>query len=517
MPRDPSVPQAPIVQPRFWQRFPFRITLLFALPVYAVLLGIGVRNYQLGIEHAKGALQGKLHALTTALSYEVPPETGDPTKWTAADRERMRAVFTRIADAEPDISSIYVARKTGEPDQLEFAVDWVRTGDAAELWQDYDATQAPMMMAAFDGPTVEDEIYADEWGPVLSGYAPIRDKDGNAVAIVGCDVTAARVDAIFGEVLRTTAVLFVLAAIAIGIVGLLVARMVRIPLQSLVDMMYRVAAGDFGTRISLERQDEFGVLASHLDRMAAGLQEREHLRGIFGRYVSEGVAKSILGDAKGADVGGEERDVTVLFSDIRSYSTISERLSPTQTVGVLNEYMGAMGEVVEAHGGIVVEFLGDGVLAAFGVPQRSDDHPLRAVRCARAMDARLRELNGVWQVSGLAELWKNAGVPRLEARIGVHTGKVVAGNMGGPKRVKYTVFGEAVNVATAVEHLNNALGTRLLVTASTVDRLPPGVRAEAKPAGKHTLKKAGDVEVTVFTFPDEAVATVPAGRGTLAE
>ena len=483
----------------WWRRFPFRVTLLYAVPVYVVLTGIGVDNYRRGVDEEMRALQQHLVSLTVGLSVGMSPRIGDAKAWTTDDYTAMQATFAGIAAAEPDVSSLYVVRPTDTPGTLAFSVDWVRNGDEpAALGEAYDAAgEAPVMLEAFDGPRVEDEIFTDKWGATLSGYAPVRDASGKGVAVVGADVTADRVAAIQREVLGWTALMFGLAGLVIAVVGVVVAQLVRVPLEAMVGLMGRIAGGDFVGRSHVTRADEFGVLARHLDRMAAGLQERERLRGIFGRYVSERVAREVLASPDGARLGGDEREVTLISSDIRSYSTIAEKLTPQQIVAILNAYTGAMEELVDAHGGVIVEFVGDGLVAAFGAPQRQDDHADRAVACARAMAARLDALNAEWERSGLAVLWMSSGIGRLEARLGVHTGTVIAGNLGGPSRVKYTVVGEAVELVSAVEQLNNTLGTSLLVTGATWERLTPAQQQGGNPVGRRAV---GRDELELYTF-----------------
>jgi len=232
------------------------------------------------------------------------------------------------------------------------------------------------------------------------------------------------------------------------------------------------------------------------------LLERFVLRQAFGRYVSEDVARSILDLPDGAKLGGETREVTILFSDVRDYSTISEKLHPSEVVDLLNEYFGAMSDVIDRQGGCVIEFLGDAILAVFGAPGELPDHAERAVRAALQMQRRGAELNRAWEGNGKASLWKERGIPALASRIGVHTGRVVAGNLGSKTRMKYAVIGDAVNAASRVEHLNNTLGTDLLFTEEVRIRLPPDLVALARDAGEHPVKGRGQ-PVHVFTLRPE--------------
>lgn len=481
-------------RPPFWRRFHHRLTLLYALPVLATLAVAGVLEYRRAVASEMAGLQGRLRGIAVSLSRTI-----DPADVASLDAEgdaarpaygRLVGIFRAIGAEERDVSSIYVVRKTERAGWLKFAADWVRQNKkpAATVGQLYDATQTERMLAAFDGPAVEDKIYADEWGRTLSGYAPILDASGRAVGVVGVDVTAERVDGLRRRALLTTALLFGAAALLLALVGAFVGRWVRGPIERLTDTAEAIGAGRYEARVGLRRGDELGQLGARFDEMAAGLEERERIRATFGRYVSEEVARKVLASPEAATLGGEEREVTILFADIRGYSTIVEEMPPARAVELLNRYLGEMGTLIDRHGGVILEFLGDAILAVFGAPMDQPDHAARAVACARAMAGRLAELQHEWEASGVAKLWQDQGVAKLEARIGLHSGRVVAGNMGSATRVKYGVVGDAVNVAARVESLNNSLGTSLLATADVIARLPPEVAATTTPRGEHPVK-----------------------------
>ena len=230
--------------------------------------------------------------------------------------------------------------------------------------------------------------------------------------------------------------------------------------------------------------------------MAAGLEERDRIRATFGRYVSEDVAKRVLSGTEGARMGGEVREVTVLFSDLSGYSTISESLSPTETVEFLNAYLSVMNAEIDKEGGCIIEFLGDAILAVFGAPSALEGHPERAVRCAMAMRAGLAAFNAQMDAEGRAP-WQKSGMVALGQRIGIHTGAVVAGNLGSTLRVKYAVIGDAVNVASRTEGLNKVLGTEILCTSSTWQFLPDDLRATMTERGAHEVKGRAS-KVTVY-------------------
>jgi len=238
----------------------------------------------------------------------------------------------------------------------------------------------------------------------------------------------------------------------------------------------------------MQRVDEFGLLGKHFDKMADELKERQTLRDLFGRYLSEDVARSVLSQDHKIDLGGEEVVVTVLFCDIKDYTTISERLSPLQMVSMLNEYLGVMNSIIDQHGGCVIEFLGDGILAVFGAPQSFSDHAERATRCALAMRQGLESLNKQWLSDGLAQRWQALGISEIEFRIGMHTGLVVAGNLGSKTRMKYAVIGDTVNVAARLEHLNKEYQSTILISEEVKSRLPNDVADLAQRKGEATVK-----------------------------
>jgi len=196
----------------------------------------------------------------------------------------------------------------------------------------------------------------------------------------------------------------------------------------------------------------------------------------------------VLSHSSGISLGGEERVVTVLFSDLRSYSTISEQLSPTQVVTMLNQYLCAMNEIIDRQGGCVIEFVGDAIFAVFGAPQYMPYHAERAMRSAMAMRQRLKQLNGEWQKTGVARRWEEIGISDIGMRIGIHSGQVIAGNLGGETRIKYSVIGDTVNVASRLESLNKDFGSEILISSDVYIQLPQDLMDVFVDVGSHPVK-----------------------------
>jgi adenylate cyclase len=491
----------PLRELRAWQRFHFRLTGLYGGAVALSLLLIAVIFYSYSVRSEIEHLQKRLVTTVTGLAASMNPDRitaipVDSAEMTDFHKE-LRARLEATAAIDVDIQSIYVLRPTGDAGKLRFLVDAVKNNEPADPGDEYDATALPVLLAGFEKPSVENEPYRDEFGLTLSGYAPVRDRNGASIALVGADVEASRIDVMKREVLWVTSGVFGVAVVLLGAISIVVAHSVRQPLSRIIAATGAISRGELATRLGLERVDEFGLMSRHFDKMAEGLQEREFIRATFGRYVSEDVARKLLADRDQPLLGGAEHVVTVLFSDLASYSTICEHLPPAQLMDMLNEYLGQMNMLIDDHQGCVIEFLGDGILAVFGAPHVRDDHAQLGVRCALAMRERLARLNDEWRRTGLARCWIEQGVPELKARIGVHSGRVVAGSLGGATRMKYAVIGDAVNVAARLETLNKDLNTELLISAETHAQLPRDIAERFVPRGRHRVK-GREQEVDVY-------------------
>jgi adenylate cyclase len=206
--------------------------------------------------------------------------------------------------------------------------------------------------------------------------------------------------------------------------------------------------------------------------MFLGLRRRDNLSRFLPRQVVDRVLKQ--GDEALVPV---QREVTILFSDIRDFTTLSETLPPQAVLKLLDDYFGHMTQIVMAREGMVNKFLGDGMLACWGVPDHTEDHAEQAMRAALDMRAKLEELNA-WR--------EQHGEPRLRIGIGLHTGVVAAGMLGGAQQHEYTIIGDAVNVAARVEGLTKVHGVDILVSESTWKR--GGGKFQAEPLGEAQVK-----------------------------
>jgi adenylate cyclase len=201
-----------------------------------------------------------------------------------------------------------------------------------------------------------------------------------------------------------------------------------------------------------------------------GVEEREKrkIKNIFSRYVDDVLVTELL-KSEEIKLGGERKEISVLFSDIRGFTSMSEKIQPEEVVHILNEYLSEMTDAIFVNNGTLDKFIGDAVMALFGTPVFYADHAMRALKTAFLMKKRLAALN---------EKWEKEGKHRLAIGIGINTGVVIAGNMGSMRRMEYTVIGDTVNLASRLESLNKNLGTEILISVSTYEQVKEHVRVK---------------------------------------
>jgi adenylate cyclase len=199
-------------------------------------------------------------------------------------------------------------------------------------------------------------------------------------------------------------------------------------------------------------------------RLTGEERERARIRSIFGRYVADEVVEKLLASGMLPDLGGDSLQVTVLFSDIRNFTTISERLGPRAVVEMLNTYLAQACEPILAQGGTVDKFIGDAVMAVFGSPVLYPDHARRALAAALGLAQKAREFR-TW----MHQRFGDQEIPDFAIGIGIHTGEAIIGNIGSPKRLEFTAIGDTVNTASRLEGLTKELGWTIVASRSTIE------------------------------------------------
>ncbi|HEY8247448.1 MAG TPA: PAS domain-containing protein, partial [Hyphomicrobium sp.] len=216
-----------------------------------------------------------------------------------------------------------------------------------------------------------------------------------------------------------------------------------------------------------------------LERLAKEVELRNHfIRETFGRYLTDDVVATVLETPTGLQVCGEKRKVTMMMTDLRGFTSLSERLPPDRVVAILNRYLAAMVTIIKRYQGTIDEFIGDAIFVLFGAPTWREDDAQRAVACAVAMQLAMEEVN---------EENRKDDLPEVEMGIGLHTGQVVLGNIGSPERMKYGVVGRHVNLTSRIQSFTT--GGQILITDATRRDAGPGLKL-----GKQTAIKAKGIE-----------------------
>ena len=292
------------------------------------------------------------------------------------------------------------------------------------------------------------------------------------------------------EVLLATGVAF---AISLELSVMLTKSLMR-PIEDLGKGMVAVREGRYDHAVPVTTADELGELSAAFNQMVAGLAERERLREAFGTYLDREVAEFILSD--GFSPEGFEVDVSILFCDVRDFTRFAAEADAQEVVSSLNSLFEAIVPVIARNGGHVDKFVGDGLLAVFGAPENFPDHADRAVLCAVEM----------------AEVVNHGDSGLLPIGIGVNSGPVVAGSIGGGGRLNYSVIGDPVNVASRVESVTRESGDDVLFTKATRDLLSHTI--EVTPRGEHEIR-GRDERVELFAATvvtrEHRVTEVPGG------
>lgn len=232
----------------------------------------------------------------------------------------------------------------------------------------------------------------------------------------------------------------------------------------IVDALKR-GANDYVTKplefpVVLARVQTQLALKSANDRIRGLVDEverrNEFIRSVFGRYLTDEVAETLLDSPEALNLGGERREISIMLADLRGFSSFAAHHDPQEVMQIVNNFLSKMTEVIIAHGGIIDEFIGDAILVLFGAPRPLEDHATRAVACAVAMQQAMSEVN---------RLNAQAGLPEVAIGIGVNTGEVVVGNIGSERRAKYGVVGHNVNMASRIEAFTG--GGQILISEQT--------------------------------------------------
>jgi adenylate cyclase len=404
----------------------------------------------------------------------------------------------RDANRRQDVHVKYlyiIAPNADNPKAAHFVVEAEEEGEnKSHFGEAYKTQNAPV--PNFQAAEVPEAFIRDQWGTWLTALVPIRDRAGKSIGLLGADISAAEVLGRLRLLLWSgvgAMLLSVALAVVLAVAG---SRRITRPLTVVCNAVRSVGQGKLNTQVEWRSNDEFSALATAINEMVAGLRQRENLKNTLVRYVSREVADEILSSGKMAELRSERRKITVLFADVRGFTSFSENASPEDIVTLLNEYFDKMIDAIFRYKGTLNKFIGDGLMAMFGAPVDDPYQEEHAIRAALEMQKGVRELREKYQL--------RLGMD-FRIGIGINTGVAVVGNIGCDQRMEYTAIGDTVNTASRLETKTKELQVDILVTEYThvavrsLFRFGRGRQLEVK--GKAESIQAFAVEGAVDAVP----------------
>jgi adenylate cyclase len=451
----------------------------FSALVVAILVIACVALAWVATQHERRALEAAVERHGRALAENLAKDAKEPLL--ASDALRLGAL-TQYAGEE---RGLVAARVLGADGAISASLD------ASERGQ----VHARLTGAEAGAPAAVERRGSRLLVAVPMSYSGVP--IGEAQIELDLDVLVEPVVAETQRQLSALAVVVTLLGVACGVafVALLVG-----PLRRLRAGVERLSKGDLAVRVPPTSGDEVGELTRAFNEMGESLQQKERISSAFGRYVSDYVLNQLLESPADGTLGGTEREVTILFADIRRFTRLSEGMKASDVVALLNEVFQLASDRILACGGTIDKFIGDSVMAYFGAPVPDPDHPLQAVRAAVEIEEALAARSLRVGSDGI----------RVEIGIGIHTGVVVVGTIGSDRRSDFTAVGDAVNVAHRLEKL--ARPSQILVSEAVQRRVRGSVRMRFE--GERQL--SGRVEPVHVYSVEHSHGPAPAAGGPLA-
>lgn len=360
--------------------------------------------------------------------------------------EQFRAIRDANRRGDIYVKFIYSMRPDkADPTLYRFVIDAEELIEDKALVNEIYRPAGPYESYSLEEAVVQKEFMTDQWGTWLSATAPIRDSSGNGVAVLGVDLEASQVAAELRKVLYISIAALVASIFLATVLALFLANRAAKPLHAIREALDRVTTGDFKTEVKVNSKDEFGLVAESLNKMILGLQQRENLKGALARYVSQDVTDSVLASGS-ASVRSERKKITILFADVRGFTSLSEKITPEEMVELLNTYLEKMIDSIFNHKGYLNKFMGDGLMAVFGAERDDPYQEENAIMAALDMRNALEELRQKWKAEG-----RITHVQDLHIGIGINTGVAIVGNIGSSRRMEFGVIGDSVNLASRLE------------------------------------------------------------------
>ncbi len=453
-------------------RFSLKIFIFMFAIAFTVSGAAGSYFYYQSQSAMTRSIQSQLLTAAKSFSGLIPGDIikslTEPEDMHSDGYRRIQDILYQISQTSPDFRYAYTMRLIDG--EVFFVVDSPPRGyDDPDLQLPPEAMPEPVgahypdapqtLLDGFDGPSVDNRIYEDQWGWTISGYAPVLDSMGDPVGLLGIDMSAEHMHSRLNAISQAGKISLVVAALLAVMFTVILARHITRPIKDLHEGFNRISSGDLETKVPKRGRDELGELSEHFNSMLSQLREKKLLQTSLGKIMHQDVIKKFM--KQEISLGGEIAEASVLFCDLRGFTGISEKTSPQKLVELLNSYFSLMVKAVEKHDGMVDKFVGDKIMAVFGHPQPSEYASGQALKAGMQMLKACDELN----IALGPDL-------KLENSIGIHSGRVLAGNIGSQERMEYTVIGDVVNTAARLESATRVMDTRLAISESAARGIP---------------------------------------------
>jgi class 3 adenylate cyclase len=430
----------------------------FIIFLIAAMVTMGSAAYYNIREIVKQEVQSRIHMAAALAGLQIDSgvhakilETEDGT---GAEYRSLRSKLLQFKKADPNIRYIYTFRMK-QDGKLVFILDAERNSKlVSRPGQEY-LQVSKALRDSFLPPYkihIENDLQKDDWGTWLSGYAPMLDSSGRLEGVIGIDVAASTLSILQKKYFRDLLLWILPLCIAAILCGFQLARFISRPIEQIAQQIMTISELNF----TGDRKTESPVLELNQIGLAV-LAMRRVLRS-FARFVPRDLVYKVISSRTESSLEAERRVLTIFFSDVSSFTSISENLKPEELSRYLESYFAVMASVIQRNNGTIDKFIGDAVMAFWGAPAKLEDHAYFACKAALECQSALQSLFSDWQ---------KLGIPKFSTRIGLNTGEALVGNFGYADRLSYTVIGDQVNLTNRVESLNKHYGTSILVSEST--------------------------------------------------
>jgi adenylate cyclase len=410
---------------------------------------------------AKSSLKRSLHTSVNVCSSILDPDEIDSlTKYEQEQSEifiNYRKQIVSIKNQIENIKFVYIVRQTGTNITyiMDCGDDVSEQAKLGEVYDDAGDGLKELFKNLKDEIHFESDYYTDKWGTFLSAYKPVF-KNGKLIYAVCSDIKSVDADYYIRVYkIKFTFVFIGMFSVILPIV-FWVTNAIRKPLYKVRDEILKLKDLDVNEHIDFKSNiTEVNDMIEATDKVKTGLRS-------FAKYVPDKVVKQLITQGKDAKIGGEKEYVTILFSDIEGFTSISENNDVHEVVTSLNEYFDIYVKCLEESGATVDKFIGDAVMAFWNAPNKVENHEFVSVKTAMEIVKEIDNLNQKWKSEGKKFIFKT--------RIGINSGEVIVGNIGSTNRINYTVTGDPVNLASRLEAANKQYNTKILVSESTYNK-----------------------------------------------